>query len=89
MVAVIVSPGYGAGWSTWNKPHDVFDPKIVKWIEDGMNGDPLSEDDERYGGGLVDAEIVWVPEGTLFAIDEYDGYESITYKEDSSAWTMA
>ena len=78
-VAVIVSPGYGAGWSSWNSPEDAFDPKIVAWIEGGKVGKPLDEDDDRYFGGLHSAVIEWVPVGTVFYIREYDGDENIVY----------
>lgn len=30
--AVITSPGYGAGWSTWNYKDMAFDKRIVQWI---------------------------------------------------------
>ena len=34
-VAVLYSPGYGAGWSTWNYeyPELMFDPKVVEILE--------------------------------------------------------
>lgn len=34
-VAVIYSPGYGAGWYSWNEgyPELLFHPKIVEMIE--------------------------------------------------------
>ena len=77
-VAVIYSPGWGAGWSSWNNKNGMFDPKIVAWIEGGKNGEPPRDSTEgRYVGGLHSAEIEWIPVGTLFRIDEYDGYESI------------
>ena len=80
-VAVIVSPGYGAGWESWSTTQGVcFDPIIVKWIEEGKVGDaPLDQygDSAPYDGGLRDAEIHWINEGTAFRITEYDGYESI------------
>ncbi len=31
MIAVLVSPGYGAGWSTWTKDEFAWDSRIVKW----------------------------------------------------------
>lgn len=81
-VAVIVSGGFGAGWSTWNEAEDVFDPEIVNWIEEGKVGWPLGEGDSRFGGGLEQARVVWLPEGTLFRIDEYDGGETLVTIED-------
>lgn len=83
-VAVIVSPGFGAGWSTWHDDPDaaVFDPDIVAWIEGGKVGEPPIREGD-YAGGLRNAIVVWIPEGTRFYIDEYDGNESIvTYSDD-------
>jgi len=82
LVAVIVSEDFGAGWSTWNEPEDAFDPEVVKWIEGGKVGEPLKEGDFRYAGGLKNARVVWLPQGTLFRIDEYDGSETLVTLED-------
>jgi len=80
-VAVIYSPGFGAGWSTWTGDKNVcFDPILVEWIENGKNGEPPLDhygDDAPYAGGLSDAEIAWIAEGTRFEITEYDGSEGI------------
>lgn len=78
MVAVVVSPGYGAGWTTWEDVSP-FDPTVVAWIEDGKNPDtmPYKNDDGIYTGGLRDAEIEWISEGTRFEINEYDGFEDL------------
>lgn len=29
--AVLLSPGYGSGWSTWNVPEIAYDKRIVEW----------------------------------------------------------
>lgn len=84
-VAVLVSPGYGAGWSTWadNAEAAVFDPETVEWVESGKPEDVFREkkDDweERFGylGGTRDLEIRWVPVGSRFYIEEYDGSETL------------
>lgn len=82
-VAVIVSPGYGAGWSTWSdKPEAaVFAPDVAAWIEAGKknSAQAIKKFTEKYGyaGGLRDAEIRWVEVGDRFAIEEYDGNESL------------
>lgn len=83
-VAVLVSPGFGAGWSTWADAQEaaVYAPDVVAWIEAGKPADPvlMAEWDTKYGylGGLRDVEIQWVPKGSRFIIDEYDGNESLT-----------
>lgn len=81
MVAVIVSPGFGAGWSTWADDESVavFAPDVVAWIEAGKPEIDVGEKFGKYGylGGLGDAEIEWIPKGSRFIIDEYDGSESL------------
>ena len=91
-VAVLLSAGYGAGWGSWNYGiHDVimFHPKIVQMVEDGREMEITEEWLERelglegvYDGGREGLYIKWVPEGTRFRIDEYDGAESIITDED-------
>lgn len=80
-VAVLVSPEYGAGWSTWadDSRAAVFAPDVVAWVEAGKPDIDLKETFGHYGylGGLRDVEIEWVPVGTRFEIDEYDGSERL------------
>jgi hypothetical protein len=91
-VAVIISNGYGAGWSTWhygpNRETLVFHPKLVELIESGQcNQDNMLallteligeiETVHVYLGGVEDLTIEWLPEGTRFKIEEYDGSEHI------------
>jgi len=93
-VAVLYSPGWGAGWYTWNYefPEIMFDPAIVKLVEE-KKFDELKTFVELkypdiYKGGMEDLEVEWLPEGTLFKVNEYDGAESIEYKEDDH-WMIA
>lgn len=86
-VAVIVSPGYGAGWSTWATDRNVaFDREIALAIlgESKVPLDELAElkygvdsDNYSYTGGLSQAKVEWLPKGTRFRIDEYDGFETL------------
>lgn len=48
-VAVLISPGFGAGWSTWNYeyPEMIFDPDIVEVLESNPIIDP-HDADESY-----------------------------------------
>lgn len=89
-VAVLVSPGWGAGFHTWNDiPNLCFCPYIVNHILNGTKDEiRVSEikkfynlDDDKYVStlGLKDLVIEWVPQGTHFTINEYDGNESIEY----------
>ena len=77
-VAVAVSYGYGAGWSSWNdvNPMDKRYNELIlaeKWKE----AEELAEEEDLYAGGLKDCVIIWLDEGTAFSIKEYDGAESI------------
>lgn len=96
-IAVLVSPGFGAGWSTWNREHGqflAFDSTLVDMAERGASSDEveeylkktLGEDAYVYMGGWSDIEVEWLPVGTSFYIHEYDGSESTKTNEDL-VWT--
>lgn len=93
-VAVLYSPGFGAGWYTWNydTPEILFDPAIVKFVENKkwaeLDTYVTLKYPEIYKGGMTDLEVEWIPEGTLFKVNEYDGSESIEYKENDH-WMVA
>ena len=93
-VAVLYSPGFGAGWSTWNKevPELVFDPAIVKLVEkdqwDELRTYITLKYPDIYDGGMRDLAIAWLSVGTEFQITEYDGAESIKIKADID-WMIA
>jgi len=90
MVAVAVSEGYGAGWSTWNDV-DPTDARFNKLFIAGQHGDAMKLCDQLglgYSNGGRNVNIEWVPVGTEFVIDEYDGFESIQTK-DSFSWNVA
>lgn len=84
-VAVLVSHGWGAGWSTWaieNRAEMVFCPEIVNAKLEGKCDAAIlqiAEDlfPEQYHGGLDDVVVEWVPVGERFTINEYDGNESL------------
>lgn len=97
MVAVLYSPEYGSGWYTWNREHPeiLYDPRVVEWVLNGKtNTDEIQDylqttyDDIYIGGNLDYLEIEWMPVGTMFDINEYDGFESIRYR-DEIAWHVA
>ena len=88
MVAVAISPGFGAGWTTWNTGLSPFEPKVIEMIRQGKRDKIDDEWCEKnlkikdiYCGGVEDLEIEWLPVGTKFSINEYDGSESI-YRDD-------
>lgn len=95
MVAVLVSPGYGAGWYSWNKDHPecLFDPAVVAWVEGGKQGfcpnmEELHGWDDFYDGGYDGLRIEWIPVGTAFRIEEYDGSERVI-TQDTDGWQVA
>jgi hypothetical protein len=94
LVAVLYSPGFGAGWYTWNQeyPEIIFDPMIVNCVEekefDKLHTYMELRYPDAYTGGLSDLKIDWLPVGCLFRIHEYDGSESIEIKEDLD-WMVA
>jgi hypothetical protein len=95
-VAVIISPGYGAGWSTWNTDRYgdelVFDPVLAAYIDEGKIAEAESyvamRFPEAYAGGVADLQVTWVPIGTAFRVTEYDGNESVEFKENND-WLVA
>lgn len=85
---VLISPGYGAGWSTWNDPRMAFDKRLIKAFESGISKEGMAElclecgYDDGYGckpymGGFNNLKVAEVPQGSVFKICEYDGSESI------------
>lgn len=94
-VAVLYSPGFGAGWFNANSPIEaVFHPRLVELVENDER-DKITEElvKELFGitfyiGGAYELKIEWIKEGTEFSIEEYDGSESIRYK-DSNGWLKA
>ena len=94
-VAVLYSPGFGAGWSTWNTELGediIFDPTMVKYVEEdnfqALRSYVGLKYPDAYAGGVDDLKIAWIQEGTLFRVDEYDGNESIEILGEST-WIKA
>ena len=96
---VLVSRGYGAGWSTWNDPRMAFDERLIRAFECGITQEDMQElcvecgyvdvnGGPPYMGGFKQLEVVDIPSGELFQIMEYDGSEYIEYFEDSD-WYLA
>lgn len=92
-IAVLVSPGFGAGWSTWADDSQIelaiFDPRLVAAAEAGMDDiDCLMVevfgDESFYTGGWKNIEVRWIDKGESFIIDEYDGSESVRFVSDIS-----
>lgn len=89
-VAVLISHGFGAGWYTWNRDHEVllFHPKLVEMVENNKQDDITEEWVEENLGikdvscnGATDLVIHWIPVGTKFYIEEHDGDETLIDKD--------
>lgn len=102
MVAVLYSPRYGAGWSTWASSYDdgdvptdeflMFDRHLVEMVERNATRKEVDEFLESLGiqtytGGWDDIQIAWVSVGEKFQITEYDGSETIRYYNSKEYFT--
>lgn len=86
-LGVLISVGWGAGWSTWNDNELAYDKRIVeKWLENA-SADEMCDFVESLGysrpymGGYGQLRLEFIPRGTMFCIHEYDGAESIETPE--------
>jgi hypothetical protein len=87
-VAVLYSPGFGAGWSTWSGWLDdsrrevlCMDARIVGPFLAGDKKAAVAAAVEMFPtlftGGADQLEVTWIDKGSLFEINEYDGNESV------------
>lgn len=102
MKKVIYSPGFGAGWSTWNDEEKrnflALDPVLAEMAEAGATSDEaeayikkslgLDNDDYICMLGWEGIKTLEIPSGTLFMINEYDGSESIQLQT-GDEWLVA
>ncbi len=79
-VGVAVSYGYGTGWSTWNDVNPLdkrYNELILNKEWDKAEALAL-EEGVQYCSGLTDCVIVWIDEGEMFQVTEYNGFEGIS-----------
>lgn len=84
-VAILYSPNYGAGWYSWHGCAPLlFHPVLVDLVEQGRQSEitqslckSLEPSLKGYIGDTTGLSIKWIPEGTRFIINEYDGAETI------------
>lgn len=91
-VAVLISGGFGAGWSTWassdNAEFLLFHKGLVEMAEREATVEEVADYLEKggmdytYMGGWEDVYVVWLPAGTRFTVEEYDGSEHLRTIED-------
>jgi hypothetical protein len=94
-VGIIYSPGHGAGWYSGNidQPEILFDPALIDFIEKQEWAKFREYMVLKYPSVYVsernlDLEIEWLPEGTEFRVEEYDGAEGIVLKHQVN-WLVA
>ena len=93
-VAVLYSPGFGAGWSTCAYDDTdqamAMDRDLVLAFLDGGVDALVKITAQKYPdndtGGAEDMEVAWLPVGTAFEIREYDGSETIHTLDNVSWW---
>jgi hypothetical protein len=91
--AVIYSPGFGAGWYTWNTDHPeiLFDPTIVHYVEtrelEKLKAYTELKYPDLFLGHFQDLSVAWIDQGEEFIIEEYDGNESVKFKKDFEWFT--
>jgi hypothetical protein len=94
LVAVLYSPGFGAGWFTWHNVAELlFDPKVVDMVMEKTSAETIelyckTVYGDHYYGGASDLQVIWLPQDTQFIINEYDGNEILTTK-DEMKWITA
>lgn len=90
-VGILVSPGYGAGWSSWcgpsgGVPHEflLMDQGLIRLAEYGASEEEAEKyikskypRSSVYMGGWEQIEVNELPSGTRFRVDEYHGYETL------------
>ena len=83
-VAVLYSPGYGAGWSTWSSNNSeamVFCPELAAAVLSGNKelSRKIAEDKfpEACQGGVHQLAVEWIESGIRFSIYEFDGSECV------------
>jgi len=97
-VAVLYSPGFGAGWSTWNddkyREFLLHDEKLVELVEFNQQDKIEEYVKSVFPGkyvcvlGADQLRVEWVYPGTQFIITDYDGSEYIDYNNDGY-WSVA
>ena len=85
-IEILISPHYGAGWSTWNEISMALDKRIIDYFK--QHGRSVEYDEVEafvrslgyrrcYAGGWDDIVIETVEKGEAFMVTEYDGYETL------------
>ena len=85
-IGVLVSRGWGAGWSTWHDYNDrdffSMDKTLVEMCLQEAKTEEVeayltSKDKDVYMGGWEDCRVTFLPPNTAFRINEFDGNETL------------
>jgi hypothetical protein len=103
-VAIVLNKDYGNAFSSNIFPKELaikalFDPVLIKALLINSTGTTLKEVDKKaieayiynkyeWKGNVETLSIVWIPVGTQFIVNEYDGFESILSKDEIN-WISA
>ena len=99
-VAVLYSPGFGAGWSSWADDQEqetvlLFDANLVSMAMNKAQETEVRKylsqvfpDRLPYTGGWKNISIEWMAPRTFFRVREYDGSESFEYYH-TMEWRVA
>lgn len=84
-VAVLYSPGFGAGWSTWAEECQrealCMDARIVGPVLTGDKAGAVAAAvamfPNFFAEGAEDLKVAWIEKGRAFEVQEYDGSEAV------------
>lgn len=98
---VVFSPGYGAGWSTWNRDLNpavteamLFDPDLIRAVlaqDWPAIREAITAIEDRFPDAYIYVPSLLIAEDTKgrpFRVTAYDGFEDIEYRDDTQ-WHTA
>jgi len=87
MIPILISPGRGAGWSTWNDVDywPLFDPDVIELvktnqydkIEAFVKANPDRYGEDFYTPGYADLIVEYLVKGTRFTVTSHEGFERL------------
>ena len=79
---------YDQGKTLLDYPKDIFHSRCLK-RNDPILVQVVEELGTEASGSCADLEVVDIENGRWFKIDEYDGFESIQYRDIDDEWIVA
>jgi hypothetical protein len=86
----LISPDYGAGWSSWNSEYEeflLFDAGLIELAKKKASEEEVQAyiksklgTDDIYTGGWINIVVGKLKDDEEFIVEEYDGFESIRVK---------